>query len=612
MILQFRHGILSSQAAPFLYYNSSGNIDLLAANKPLTVTVAHKNSDYLHSEDNTVLDAWKGNFLATQNYYLYLEFDTKTMARTFGYTTEAPKFQAGTPAAPTDQTTWFNTATNEQFRWIGSSFSKVFRVFIAKLNNRKFTSLSANNPSFYGTQIGNNKSARAGRIMYTEYGKPIRRDSGTFVTTEDQFFTNQSQVIGVRLESNITIAKASESLAAYQVVAVDIDGNLRTAQYGDVEDKIIAVVTENLLTNETGNIIVQGTITNPDWDFSGLPAGTKLYVNNGELVRTDPHTVNPVINRKPQVPVAKVLSIDSIIFEQGLGGVGPAGEGVVSTGPVSIDNLPPANKNILGGVYLATSPEDENTPIAVGTNDPRFNGAPFSSKTHTHSADEVSVTTIEGDSLPFGTMNTPEDGNAVGTDVQDVLSEILSKKANNKPVYDTENDLPDATDSRGMLTHVLSDNSVRFASESEEIIKWNPLSINDGTIQDHIHTVNYNLNFFSGGLIASEANAIICRILIPRAMTWDTNAKMFARVVTPPDTPVTFNVFVNGIQTSIVITFDPAVNDGLVSTQTTIGITTSYEFEEGDYVDIVSPSTTESTISDLAVSFVGTGDTKLH
>ena len=76
MRLSFRHGIVSSQAAPFLFYNASGNVDLLANNKPLTVTIAHKTNNYLHSEDNTVTNAWSGTFSPTQNFYLYMEFDS--------------------------------------------------------------------------------------------------------------------------------------------------------------------------------------------------------------------------------------------------------------------------------------------------------------------------------------------------------------------------------------------------------------------------------------------------------------------------------------------------------------------------------------------------------
>lgn len=410
MRLTFRHGIVSSQTAPFLFYNSSGNINLLAANKPFTVTIAQKTNNYLHSEDNTVVDAWEGTFSPTQNYYLYMEFDSKTFARTFGYTTEAPLAQVAQPGSPTLQTTWFNTSTVEQFKWIGSAYARVNRVFVARMLNRQFYSMSQNNPSFYGTQIGSNQSCLAGRVLFTEYGNAILRDDKTFFTSEDQFFTNQSQVIGVRLESNITTAKSSAtSLSKYSIVALDINGTIRTAQYNDVADRVIAVVTEDLLQGETGNIIVQGTITNPEWDFSVMEAGTKLYVSNGAFSRTDPHVFNPVENPQPLVPVAKVLSKDSVIFEQGLGGVGP-------TGPTgSVDNIPPATLSTLGGVVLSVAPTSSSLPKVVSDSDPRLVGAPFAAGTHTHQATAITVSTA---------------GNISSPNVQLALQELDSEKFN--------------------------------------------------------------------------------------------------------------------------------------------------------------------------------------
>ena len=913
MRLSFRQGVVSSQTAPFLFYNSSGNIDLLARNKSLLVTVAHRTSNYLHSEDNTVTSAWEGDFLATQSYYLYLEFDTKTFERTFGYTTEAPFAQPNQPASPTLQTTWYNTSTNEQFKWIGNSYSPVLRVFIAKFNNLKFTSLSDQLPSFYGTQIGSNQSVKAGRIMYSEFGKTILRDSGTFVTTEDQFFTNQAQVVGVRLESNITTAKASESLAAYQIVAVDIDGNIRPAQYNDVEDRIIAVVTENLLVNQIGNIIVQGTVTNPNWNFTGLPAGTKLYVQNGELVRTDPYNVNPVTYPKPQVPVAKVFSTDSVIFEQGLGGVGP-------TGPTgSVDNIPAATKATLGGVLLSTVPTQASTPVVVTTNDPRLAGAPFAAGNHTHTADQVSVSTVgnvdaatvqaaieeldteklstaggeidgdlrisgvttlssslfidnggltvNGNALfnnlltltadpvaPFeaatkryvdnltsglkwldpvclanligddlsnpsgltpengdayilsangsgdwsefvendivrwdspnatwvngGQMDTtnfpelrfiiagntstpargsfagkereivdyddngenptfisPENSNAVyvcnsfssaafnqyvynvdsdswrqtggtqsgvaadmltirqvgsiistipfadggtvdattyrGEDLDTVyspinhnhddqyaalghvhdasainiattikpsgnnlnpifgyplvtsdieitnsnvrvgLQELLTKKASRRPIYNDFFDLPDAQDSLGMYAYVDNRDAPYVAIRFNDNFDWVPVAVNDNfEDQNHTHTINYDFSFFAAGPVATAEEAVLGRMIVPRRVIIYSYTFIYARVITAPTQKTIFTININGNPSNITITFDPAVNEGLIPVEADTG-DNRIVMNEGDYIDLVAPSSIEGNIAGLAVTIAGNASTKL-
>ena len=900
MRLSFRHGIVSSQAAPFLFYNASGNVNLLASNKPLTVTIAHKTNNYLHSEDNTVVDAWTGTFSPTQNYYLYMEFDSNTFARTFGYTTEAPKAQVAQPTNPTLDTTWYNTATNEQFKWIGSAYAKVTRVFIARMLNRQFYSLSELNPSFYGTQIGSNQSSLSGRILYTEYGNTILRDDKTFFTSEDQFFTNQSQVIGVRLESNITTAKSSAtSLSKYSVVALDINGTIRTAGYNDVEDRVVAIVTEDLLQGETGNIIVQGTVTNPEWDFSAMEAGTKLYVSNGTLIRTDPHISNPVEFPNALVPVAKVLSKDSVIFEQGLGGVGPVGP----TG--SVDNIPPATIATLGGIILSHPPTSATLPKVVSDNDPRLVGAPFASGIHTHPATAITVSTsgnlsstnvqlalqeldsekfnisggniaggitvagpsvfsstltvnsaatfndqviltsdpnapleaatkryvdnltsgfrwldpvclanligddvtnpssltpsngdsyilpsagsgawagysqydvvrwngttwenggnvstnflemrfliagtsptaptgsyvgrpkqivsytvvggtptfyepvntnavyicnefsdaafnqyvyddeesrwkqtggssgasVTGDNLTivqngstlstiswandgqvdaatyrgqdldtvyatiahnhdsdyafsshthnasdilitpstinptnpakFGTLLTPTDSVVNSANVRTGMAQILDKKATNQPLYGSVADLPAASSSRGMVAHVVADNSYRAAiDDGTGTIDWIRIAVNDGSVQNHQHRINYDLTFFAAGPVAANPDIIIGRSIIPRNLSIPPFSPIYARVINPPSAATTFTLSINGNPTSISVTIDPAINGGIsVTGDSGAG---NFTLNPGDYVDLVTPTTTDSALTDLAISLVCVADT---
>ena len=48
--------------------------------------------------------------------------------------------------------------------------------------------------------------------MFAEFsGDPMRRDNGTFFTTEDQFFTNQSRVDALRLEANVSRAQSLDA-----------------------------------------------------------------------------------------------------------------------------------------------------------------------------------------------------------------------------------------------------------------------------------------------------------------------------------------------------------------------------------------------------------------
>jgi hypothetical protein len=386
MRINFRQGIVSHQPGGFLFVNGSGDVDALANNRPLTISVAEKGTNYTHSEDNTIVGAWSGPFIVGVDYWLYWDFSTLDFTRTFGTTTIEPIFQSTAPTAPAVGLIWYNTNTHEQFEYTNGGFVKVFRVLAARLINSTFFSMSQNAPIFTGTQIGDNNSARSGRILITEFGKTLRRDDATFFTTEDQFFTNQSQVAALRLEANVTRAKSIDpALAQFTIVAFSDDGIIKTAQYDDTGSTILAVLTEDLILNEVGSVIIQGSVTNPSWDFSVPGVGTTLWVANGLLVSTDPHISNVVTYPTPQVPVARVLSRDTIIFEQGLGGIGPKGPAG------DINNLPPATTSTLGAALLSVPPTSPLFPVVVGDNDPRLSGGPFASLGHTHVGTDVSI-----------------------------------------------------------------------------------------------------------------------------------------------------------------------------------------------------------------------------
>ncbi len=419
MKISFKQGIVSRQSGQFLQINGD-NVDLLAANRSATVTLAVRDTDYIHSEDNTVASAWIGPFPvdsnpAKANAYLYWDFDPLTFERTFGWTTLAPAAQSVAPGSgntsiiavvptaaspvisgsfevsgqyiltagktiavinstandgtytvqsatystttgntiivvneaitdttvdgdinldfdvygqPLKQTgrTWYDTANHIHYELnIANQWIEVIRVFAARLNNAtSFYSMSKES-DYTGSQIGDVSSVYAGRVLFGETGNPATRDDGTFFTTEDQFFTNQSRVDALRLESNVSRAKSVSggTLAAFGIVAWVGDGEITTAQYADTGSTVVGVLTENTNNSEVGAVIVQGTVTNPDWAWDSLLVGQSLWIKNGALVSTDPHISDPVNNLVKHVPVARVLSADTVIFEQGLGGVGP-------------------------------------------------------------------------------------------------------------------------------------------------------------------------------------------------------------------------------------------------------------------------------------------------
>jgi len=595
MRINFRQGIVSHQTSgnvqDFLSKNPSGHVDLKADNRPVTITVAHANTNYTFTDNYTVTNAWMGPFSASTHYWLYWDFNPLTFQRTFGYTTLEPVAQDAVPgngdvevidvipgstpgvgafvveghfvlrenrqfaiigstdndgtytvkqatyspllgqtqiavyevvATPTDTTYgdatldidaygiplltngrhWYNTETNRHYVLNGNQWTEVLRVFAAHLRNAsQFLPQTINTGSFIGTQIGDTTSVRTGRVVYDEASDVIRRDDGTFFTTEDQFFANAARVDAIRLESNVARAQFAgpgSAIDEFSVVAWEPDptpavgGRIRVADYDDAGTTVVGILTEPLGLNEVGAVMIQGVITNPDWNWttgpSAVPVGTPLWIENGQLVPYDPHvqgnragppiiginngSTNPyfvvaggytlekgqvitvrgnstnndgsyrvvesVYNSSPatttiyveeiiidaivagqmfltvgnypigQVPVARVLDKDSIVFEQGLGGKGdrgPAG---------SIENLPIATTTDLGGIYLNLPPVDQDIPLVVGDNDPRLSDArpPLA---HTHGASEINFTPGHG----IASLN-----------VQGALEELGNEKVN--------------------------------------------------------------------------------------------------------------------------------------------------------------------------------------
>lgn len=202
----------------------------------------------------------------------------------------------------TDGRHWYNTETNRHYVLNGTVWSEVMRVFASMLYNGQHFPQSIAPGSFIGTQIGDTSSVRAGRVVYDEASNVIRRDNGTFFTTEDQFFANAARVDAIRLESNVARAQFAGPGAAineFSVVAWEPNptpasgGRIRVAQYDDAGLTVVGMLTESLHLNEVGAVVIQGVITNPDWNWttgpSAVPVGTPLWIENGQLVPYDPH-----------------------------------------------------------------------------------------------------------------------------------------------------------------------------------------------------------------------------------------------------------------------------------------------------------------------------------
>ena len=244
MRINFRQGIISAQNefGGFLKVNAT-TVDLLTANRQLTLTVAQGTYNYTHVETAQVAGAWSVPDGFGGEYWLYWEFHKVTFDRSFGYTLLEPISQNVAPSSPATGQHWFDTVNNRQMVYNAGIWTEVLRVFAAHLLEGEVFSQSMNAPSFYGSQIGNTSSIRTGRVMFDESNNSIRRDNGTFITTEDQLFASSSRVDGIRLESNVafvTFLGPGNGVSAYTVVAYDSNGTgVNVAQYEDTGSTVL-------------------------------------------------------------------------------------------------------------------------------------------------------------------------------------------------------------------------------------------------------------------------------------------------------------------------------------------------------------------------------------
>ncbi len=419
MKLNFRQGIVSYPQAgnvqQFMLYNA-GVVDLSTTNGPTSITFAHKDTDYFLSEGTDVAGAW-GPF-AGNPVWLYWDLDRQTGLRSFGHTEVQPVSGPTEPLNIVEDLHWFDTLNATHFVRQGSAWVEVIRVFAAKLDGTTFSFLGDNaRLPFAGSQVGlKNLTSFSGTVLFDEDASPVVKSSnGTFYTTETEFFNGSTRISGIRLESDVATAVLTQTVPAYRVVKYIADGRVELADYNDLESEAIAIATQDGIINDLISVVVQGVITNEQWDWQPANIGDPLWVElNGELTLNDPAISNPGTFPLPRTPVGRVIGQRQIIFMQGLGGVGPEGP----AGDIS--NLPFASSIELGATFLDVDPDIATLPIAVGVNSPLLAGAPFAPLTHL-----TDPAAHPGDDITFSPA-----GNLTSTDVQSAIVELDSLVAN--------------------------------------------------------------------------------------------------------------------------------------------------------------------------------------
>lgn len=390
MIINFQQGIIAypSVGTQQAFLTRTGSfVSLVTTGGVVDITFAHGTENYYFTEPTTVPNGW-GPLNANTDYWLYWDLNPRTAVRTFGFTTVQPVYSQLKPTSAVEGMHWFDTLNKKMYVYASNGFREVIRVFAAKVNNSLFTPLGSGFPSkpFAGSQLGlTTPNVSAGRILVDALGMPVRRSDGTFFTTETDFFLNGSPINTLRLEASVLTATAQENLTKFQVVVFTDFGQIEHATYSDLQGGIVAMLLRDLTTGSVGEVCVQGVVSNTNWNWSTV--GAPLWVDStGALVEIDPHITFVLSYPTAKLPIARVLTANSIIFAQQF-------EKAAQTEGQSAG---PASTSQLGLVQLATTPADPTAPIVVVTDDPRLSDARAPLQ-HTHLATSVFI-------APTGTL----------------------------------------------------------------------------------------------------------------------------------------------------------------------------------------------------------------
>lgn len=369
MNIDFQQGILTypSKYGRQTFLSAAGAyVSLRTTDGDVTITLAHGSNNYLFTESADVDNAW-GPLQLNTDYWLYWDIDPLTAVRTFGTTLIQPNF-GPTEQRPTASLDvhWFDTTTKKMYVYQTDGWREVIRVFAAKVNNAVFTGLGNGiiGNTFSGTQVGIKvQGLTAEYVTFDDAGLPIRTMDGQFFTSATPSIVNGLPIETVRLESIPVNGIATSAISAFQAVKYTNFDYVGPASYNDIQNTTIALTVNNLTSGQVGSLCLQGTITNPSWNFQQV--GAPLWItNSGVLTETDPHIADSIQFPIAKSPVARVISSTSIYFSVGMGGAGMTGD--------SGEPVPQASTSVYGIGRLSVPAINPLNPIAVGDNDPRL------------------------------------------------------------------------------------------------------------------------------------------------------------------------------------------------------------------------------------------------
>jgi len=334
--LTFRQGIIRHGRSPgqsFFLQQNGQFVDLLISPEQTIIAFADGTTDYLFTESVTNNQLWGPFTLTGQDYWLYWDIDRITGVHTHGHTTLTPVYGTTAPATPVNGQMWFNTSAMKMYEYNGASWVQVLRVFACKYRNNQFfspvdgVSIETN---FTGTQVGSagNVTKNIGSLVFDASGNPIVNQSGQFFTTEDAFTTGIPTGASLKVNNILIRARATQNIAAYQVVVFTQYNKIKRAAPFDFLDKVYGIVEEDISTNASGNVIMEGIIYNQSWDFSdsiNFPDMSGSINDPIYITSSGTLTTNIALAIPGQVPLGAIIGQQSIIFNPGIYGYGTGG-----------------------------------------------------------------------------------------------------------------------------------------------------------------------------------------------------------------------------------------------------------------------------------------------
>lgn len=337
MRLPFRQGIA---AAPpnFINLSNVGTANLsLALGETVVINFADGATNYAVTETRSIVNAWSGPFVRGRDYWLYWDIAPHTGQLTRGYTTVEPIVGPTEPANPVNRQHWFDTTRGIMFEYVTANlkWQRRIRVFAAKLfEGTQIVSMSANSPSFIGTQVGIVGDVTVGALVFDANGAAMRKSDGTFFTTEDVVTAGLGSNALVKLENSVLSAQAIQPISAYSVVRFVGDNKIALANNMMKDPGIYGVVEQDAAVGDTVTVVTEGVIRGDLWG-SGWDAQTNdlIYVDaNGELtLEPQPTQVVGIVVDRNSLLLTSMIVGNKTTIESEITIVGP-GDGVIVTG----------------------------------------------------------------------------------------------------------------------------------------------------------------------------------------------------------------------------------------------------------------------------------------